>query len=216
MRFNKIRMPSYVLISFISLIFLVASGCATIPKESVSLSKEIGNGIVSQQSAYVNLLNNYFALKRQAIDDFIEKEYLPAYIKNIQAKLQAAKEKLDSFDSKMLSDIVAKIIQKRDGMQRDLDHVRVHILEKVNEEHVHLLRANTSITALLQSAVDVKQASVSAGETVKKITGGRIDLEEIEKKFNEYLMKSGDLSSKAEDLFDLIKPLINKKGGDSL
>lgn len=212
----KIRKSSCLLIPLISFIFLTVSGCATIPKESVSLSQEIGNGMVSQQSAYINLLNNYFALKRQAIDDFIEKEYLPAYIKNIQAKLQAANEKPDSFDSKMLSDIVAKIIQRRDGMQRELERVRIHILENVEGEHTRLLQANTSITALLQSAVDVKQASISAEETVKKVTSGRIDLEEIEKKFNEYLIKSGDLSSKAEDLFDLIKPFINKKGGDLL
>ena len=48
----------YIFIVVTTLVFAI--GCATVPKESVVLSQEIGKGIAESQRAYIGLLNRYF------------------------------------------------------------------------------------------------------------------------------------------------------------
>lgn len=71
-----------ILVPIAFLICLVLTGCASIPKEAVSLNQEVGKGIADNQSAYLNLLNAYFSQKSAEIDRWIQNEYLPAYISN--------------------------------------------------------------------------------------------------------------------------------------
>ena len=104
------------------------------------------------------------------------------------------------------------VIIERDQKQTDLENTRVLLLTKSNEHYTLLSQGNAGITGLLQSMVDVDEATSSAIKTIKTASDGNVDLEQIEKKFNGYLKKAGAASEKATNLHDTIKSTIEKKG----
>ena len=68
----------------------ICIGCATVPRESVEISQEVGKGIQESRRSQVNLLNKYFETKKAQIDLWAESEFLPAYIENILGAGQRA------------------------------------------------------------------------------------------------------------------------------
>lgn len=186
-------------------------GCASVPKESVELSKEVGKGIAESQRSYTSLLNIYFASKKQQVDQWIENEYLPEYLSNIQAELKKAGQPI-AISPQQLRDIIRDVIVERDQKHTDLENARLLLLAKSNEHYTLLSKGNAGATILLQSMVDVKEVTSSAAQTIKTASGGKVDLEQIEKKFNDYLKKVGAASDKATNLYDAIKSALENKG----
>lgn len=196
------------------LVILVAftlGGCASVPKESVELSKEVGKGIVESQRSYTDLLNAYFASKKQQVDYWIENEYLPEYLSNIQAGLKKAGQPT-TLSPQQLKDVLRDVIVERDQKHTDLENTRLLLLTKNNEHYTLLSQGNAGVTGLLQSMVDVKEATSSATQTIKTPSGEKVDLEQIEKAFNDYLKKAGAASAKATNIYDTIKSALEKKG----
>lgn len=201
--------------SFVGLLMIlvafVLGGCASVPKESVELSKEVGKGIAESQRSYTGLLNTYFASKKQQVDQWIENEYLQEYLSNIQAELKKAGHPT-TLSTQQLKDILRDVIVERDQKHTDLENTRLLLLTKSNEHHTLLSQGNAGVTGLLQSMVNVREATDSATQTIKTASGGKVDLEQIEKKFNDYLKKAGAASAKASNLYETIKSALEKKG----
>ena len=192
-------------------------GCgATIPKDSVTLSKEIGKSITENKRAYVNLLNNYFLQKRQILDDKISSEFVYEYIDSLKKEIRKVQDMASGepieFDDTMVKDIVHDVIEFRDSLQLELENARIRLMERVLENYAILIQANANITGLLQSAVDIEEAVSSMKETIQTATKGVIDFEKLDKKFNDWLEKTGDLSGKGSTLLESIEPLIYKNG----
>lgn len=205
LRFNFIGFLVAILVAF------ALGGCASVPKESVELSKEVGKGIAESQRSYTGLLNTYFASKKQQVDQWIENEYLPEYISNIQAELKKAGQPT-TLSPQQLRDVLRDVIVERDQKYTDLENTRLLLLTKSNEHYTLLSQGNAGVTGLLQSMVDVKEATSSATQTIKTASGEKVDLEQIEKKFNDYLKKAGAASAKGTNLYDTIKSALEKKG----
>ncbi len=207
---NKIRIwNSKVILLFVMVFFL--SSCTSVPKDSVELSREIGNGILESQRSYTNLLNTYFASKKQQIDYWIENEYLPTYISNIQSELKKDGQ-TSILTPHQLTDILKDVIVERDQKHTDLENTRLLLLTKSNEHFGLLLQSNSSNTGLLQSMVDIKEATSSSKNALKSVSEEKINIEQIEYKFNEYLKKSGAASAKTTSLYDKVKSELEKKG----
>ena len=204
LRFNFVW-PLVILVAF------ALGGCASIPRESVELSKEVGMGIAESQRSYTGLLNAYFASKKQQIDQWIENEYLPEYLSNIQARLKKAGQPA-TLSPQQLRDVLRDVIVERDQKHTDLENTRLLLLTKSNEHYTLLSQGNAGVTGFLQSMVDVKEATSSATKTIKTASGGKVDIEQIEKKFNDYLKKAGAASAKETNLYDTIKSALEKKG----
>ena len=187
------------------------AGCASVPKESVELSKEVGKGIAESQRSYTGLLNTYFASKRQQVDEWIENEYLPEYLSNIQAELKKAGHST-ALSPQQLRDVLHDVIVERDQKHTDLEKTRLLLLTKSDEHYTLLFQGNAGVTGLLQSMVNVKEATSSATQTIKSASGGKVDLEQVEKKFNDYLKVAGAASAKTTSLYDAIKSALEKKG----
>lgn len=157
------------------------------------------------------MLNSYFASKKQQVDHWIENEYLPEYLSNIQAGLKKAGQP-STLSSEQLRDVLRDVIVERDQKHTDLENTRLLLLTKSNEHYTLLSQGNAGVTGLLQSMVDVKEATSSATQTIKTASGGKVDLEQIETMFNDYLKKAGAASAKATSLYDTIKSALEKKG----
>lgn len=190
---------------------LIFGGCVSVPKESVELNKEVGKGIAESQRSYTALLNIYFATKRQQVDQWIENEYLPQYLSNIQSELKKTGQPT-TLSPRQWGEILQDVIAERDQKHTDLENTRLLLLTKSDEHYTLLSQGNAGVTGLLQSLVSVKEAASSAGKTFKTASDGKVDLELIEKKFNDYLKKAGAASDKAENLYETVKSKIDKKG----
>jgi hypothetical protein len=201
-------MKSYSYLLALGLMLFI--GCAHIPPESVDLSQNIGTGIADAHRAYVGMVNLYFDQKRDAIDQWIEQKYTPLYISTVRAKLIEKKLDPNSFDEALITDIIQRIAKKRDGMQAELEKTRTSLLDKVESNNALLLRANNELTALVQSAVKVQEANSALAGALKDASGGKIDFQLMNQKFDEYLEKAGDISQKATNLYDELQPAINK------
>lgn len=186
---------------------IVSGGCANIPKESVELSSEIGKGIAESRRAHVALLNTYFQQKKTDLDQFIENDYLEALVGNVQQGLKKA-GKPDTLTTAQLRDILKEVIAERDSKHADLEKTRVLLLGKIEDHYFTLTQANSGITALLASAVAVKDATTRMTATVKTTTQGKIDLDAIDLKVNEDLKKVGGAAKKATSIYDHVKNLI--------
>jgi len=193
------------------LVALALGGCASVPKESVELSKEIGKGIAESQRSYTNLLNTYFASKKQQVDQWIENEYLPEYLSNVQSELKKAGQST-TLTPQQLRDVLRDVIIERDQKHTDIEKTRILLLTKSNEHYTLLSQGNAAVTSLLQSMVDVNEAKSSATQTIKTTSGEKVDLEQIEEMFNDYLNKAGAASAKATNLYDKVKSELEKKG----
>lgn len=203
-------MFSTKLSTIVVLLILFVSDCAHIPQESVQLNQVVGKGIADQNRAYINLLNDYFANKKKAIDDFIIATYAPALMANIRSKVKAAGDSIipDSISLK----IVKIIIAKRDSMQLSLDRVKVEILTTAQENSMLLSNANSGVTAILQSAISVDKATKTALHSIDSLSGSKFKLSEFESTFDKYLIDMGNGSAKANDLYDKANQIL--KGGN--
>lgn len=206
---NVILIFNFVIFLAILVVFALG-GCASVPKESVELSKEVGKGIAESQHSYTGLLNTYFASKKQQVDQWIENEYLPEYLSNIQFELKKA-DLPTTLTPQQLRDVLRDVIVERDQKHTDLENARLLLLTKSNGHFTLLSQSNAGVTGLLQSMVDVKEATSSASQTIKAASGWKVDLDQIEKKFIDYLKKAGAASDNATNLYDTIKSAIEKK-----
>jgi hypothetical protein len=186
------------------------TGCAHVPPESVQLSQNIGTGIADAHRAYVAMINLYFDQKRDAIDQWIQQKYVPLYISTVRAKLTEKHLDPNSFDEALTTDIIQRITKKRDEMQAELEKTRIALLDKVESNNALLVRANNQLTAMLASAAKVQEANAALANALQQASGGKIDFQQMNQRFDAYLEKAGDISQKATSLYDALQPAINQ------
>jgi hypothetical protein len=202
----QIRMIKICKLISITPILLLIS-CAHIPQESVQLSQSVGKGISDQNRAYVNLLNEYFTVKKKSIDDFIFSTYTPEFMSRIRSKMKA--EGFSEIPDSVSQKIVKMIVAKRDSMQSSLEQVKAGILTVAENNSILLLNANSAVTALLNSAVSVDKATQNALQKSDSLSPAKFKFAEFEKTFDQYLIDIGNGSAKATDLYDNANQTLN-------
>ena len=200
-----------VLSAIVLSLSLIVSGCASIPQESVTLSKEIGSGITSIHESNVRFVEQYFRVKKSEIDIY-EKEAMDNFFNKIAAA--AANPEAPPLGAQELYKIKGKVEEIHalgSKFKEELDISKSLVIEKLQNEYNTLISANSSITGLLQSAVDVDKAKNDGISKVKEYTNGKVDLTDIDEKVNEYLSKWGASSAQASGLVESIQGIINSK-----
>lgn len=203
---------SRILLIFVAL--LIITSCATVPKESVELNSQVGEGIETLHESYIKLLNKYFEDKRKAIDDFIEHTYLPRFVENIRTGLEEAGEDPDSFEASMISDITKEVIRKRDNMHEEIEKARIALHTRINNNFRLINRANDSITDLLKSLADLDEQLSLYSKSVKKVTKEKIDFDKMENVFDEFLIEAGSDSENAVNFYEQIKMLLERDNNE--
>jgi hypothetical protein len=176
------------------------TGCATIPKESVTLSENLGTMLSSSRASYITLVNRYFDQRVEAVRNFALNEYKPAFIKNIQKRLKDQNQEFtfDRYDQAM-----TRVLKKTDEWVAEVEAQRTQVLNDVSEHYDLMTRANESVTSLLRSANQIE-------ETRKKLTG------ELEKKgdklidFEKLDQQTQAILNKVQQAKDLLAPGENK------
>ena len=193
---------------------LIMAGCAKLPQESVTLNQEVSNGITEIHASNIRFVNQLFEIKKQQVDEY-EQQAMDTFF----AKIAAATRNPSAppLDTKALNRIKDKIFAFRDRSNEakaDLDKAKVLVVEKLQNNYNLLLNANNSVTALLQSAVDVDKAKNEGYATINRLSNGKVDLMKIDAQLNAYLTeKLGPNAEKAGNLLAKIEKLLNKQEG---
>jgi hypothetical protein len=150
------------------LFLLITGGCATIPKQAPALSEELGLKLTSIQKSHIKLLHNYFDMKREKVDEFINKEWLPAFaneifnkpdIKDAWDEIVKSGNKEDRLKFIILTGprLQTKINEKRKELIKPLDDLEQDIEYRIRNEYDIAKGINNSLTSFLYSAVKVEE-----------------------------------------------------------
>lgn len=160
-----------------TVLFIILSGCATIPPEASSLSRELGQRISALEQANLTLLHKYFEQKKMAVDRFIEEVWLPEFEKDFFQKpfietewntIVSENDKLQrlKFLMRIGSELQKAINQKRLELIQPLDDLEKVARGNIKFEYENARNINHSLTDFLQSAAEI---AASKQDHLKKI-----------------------------------------------
>lgn len=201
-RFRNGAVTRFTRVTVFAFAATIFTGCATIPKESVKLSENLGTMISRSRTSHINLANRYFNERVEAVKTFALNEYKPAYVKTIQKKL---KEQNQEFTFERYDQAMSRVLKKIDEWVAEVEAQRTQVLGEVNEHYDRMTRANESVTSLLRSANQIE-------ETRKKLVG---DIEQKGDKlidFEKLDQQTQAILGKVQQAKDLLAPGENKDG----
>ncbi|MFH1287346.1 MAG: hypothetical protein ABII25_01445 [bacterium] len=175
--------------------------CASIPKEAVVLNEEVGNSIASSHAVYLNLLNYYFEQRRKKIDKTMGR-YTESLLNNIKQESGETKMPIDN-----IGDIVKGISERRDKLYEELEKTRIMLIDKINKDHLLVMQANSNITAILQSAVDMDKVVGSLTTKAFKAVGVDLKLDDVSKLLDKQLDEAGKTSGEITGTYENIRSL---------
>lgn len=177
-----------------SLLFL--TGCATVPKETLILSGEMGNMIQDARIAHVNLLNEYEISRRERIDEYMNSTWIPRFIDNMAkggdlwgkvCKVENACTKIPELQGFILAS-AKKIEAKRKELNDALDAAMMELRTALAQHYDVLQISNKAVTDNLRSV----RANDEVLESTMKMAGMK----------PEALTPLKDVSRKLDQLFD--------------
>lgn len=142
------------------------AACVTIPQESADLSIELGKQISSLESTHLALLDKYFIEKRDRVDQFLIREWVPEFaaqffandqIKQLWDKVVHSNDPADRLQFIVMfgPKLQGKINQKRLELIRPLDEAERLIKQNLNSNYNQAYAINNSISSFLVSASKV-------------------------------------------------------------
>jgi len=152
---------------------MVLSGCASMPHESVQLSAEIGTRIVESREAHLALIRQYMAEKRARVNDFIAKEWIPEYARQVfqqesvikewnrVARTDDSSERLE-FITGLSERLQQRINDRREKLLAPIDRLERLMLQRIGNHYDELIAANATLTTFLDSSVKLKERQQKA------------------------------------------------------
>ena len=149
---------------FLIAILAIATGCASVPKESIELSVTVGRDLEAVHKANRNLAVMHFDYLLADVDRFVDEVYRPFIIEftvddlDLVADFRAALETQNDDDRDALDiliiyteEVTAKIDTFRTEMRAPLEAQRDSVLLSIDEAFQQLQTANAVVTGHLAS-----------------------------------------------------------------
>jgi hypothetical protein len=144
------------------------AGCASIPPEAPELSAQLGTRISSLEAAHTRLVEEYFAGKREKVEDFLTSAWTPVFAREffsdpaVEAMWQKVAASDDPEDRITFITLVgpklqAKIDGKRRELMQPLDELEATVKARLRSEYDNARAMNNSITTYLRSASKVEE-----------------------------------------------------------
>lgn len=193
------------------LLMITLSGCTSIPQEAPQLSAVIGKQIIEARTSHLTLLGQYMNAKRDRIDEFITREWIPTFTDNVFKQPTVKKEwnRIVRSNDKQerlvfitgLSSLLQNNINaKRLELMHPIDEVEHLLVARLNEHYDQMLAANSTLTAFLDSSRSVKERQQSVLGALK-----------IDGKLSNYMNKANEIVGKivsGKDAYDKNKDKI--------
>ena len=162
-----------------SLTLTAIVGCTSIPSETVELSAELGRQINVARSAHLAAVRSYFGERKNRIDRFVSREWLPVFAENVfnQPTIKAAwlrivqqgseKERLD-FIVGLGPRLQRRIDGKRTELTQPILEAERLLISEIDAHYQDMTTANATLTSFLASSADLDQ---TRARLVGKIPG---------------------------------------------
>ena len=115
------------------MVFVVISinACASIPASTATLSQEVIAEAYSMHQLNIALINKLFEERKGKVDDFMNNQYIPLFVKNLQSKIPAGVD-INSELTNILKSVMPVINRKRDSLHNLLDTQRDQMVTSLN------------------------------------------------------------------------------------
>ena len=168
---------------FILMILLIS--CASIPKETIQLSKVLGNDLEALRNSHENTIELYYEKINNDINDFVDEVYAPFVIHYV---LAAELEKFNDDEESLYSVIheagkvggqaeteaalntmlefqkaaIDQIQSKRNELLSPVRKQKAEVLNEISRLYYNMIYANTTITGYLESISKIKETQQQA------------------------------------------------------
>lgn len=168
-----------------AIFFILISGCAQLPPDTVKLSNSISTDIQTMSDAHLAFVNYYFDNAEKQVNDFVENHYKPTYIRNeIKLDKQDAEDPAnqqfsviymlpvafkDDADPKaqdytlqlmgsFIKGIYDQVEKYKVSLLAPLKLQRKTLIAELNSHYANIQNKNATITAMLSSVVEVHES----------------------------------------------------------
>jgi hypothetical protein len=205
-------------------IIAVITSCASIPKETVTLSQALGNDLLVLRQAHSNIAELHFRKIKDDINSFVDDTYAPFVIQFVlnrefqahqkgkpsiyttleiagknggKAETEAAVKEMSDF----LESAHKQIERKRNELLIPIASQEIEILGAIDRSYENAIYANSTITGYLQSVRKVKETQQEALSMIglkgadDLITNGLVKFSE---QVNEAVRKGKEIDVKGE------------------
>lgn len=223
------KIKSVLLVTAISFI----TSCASIPKETVTLSKALGNDLVVLHQAHRNIAELHFRKIKDNINSFVDDTYAPFIIQFVlnkeleayqagQPSIYTILEVMEKNGGKQEIDAAVKemadfqeaarkqIERKRNELLMPIASQEIEIMGAINQSYENAIYANSTITGYLQSVRKVKEAQQEALSVIglkgadTLITNGLVQVSE---QVNEAVRKGKEIDLKDKNAFQQLEEI---------
>jgi len=203
-----------------SFIIVLISGCATIPKEAVTLSEELTNMIKSAKESHLALVDEYISEKRNQIDTFMKERWIPDFMKEFISEsniLKNLEEKTTVTEKQkelhLFEKAAAKqIYERRESLLNALEEIEKALKKPIIKHYNNMLMINQALTAHLRSAAEV---TATRNELLKQINLKPEELIPLNK-INDIVNNLIHYKGKIENISDIVNNVKRQieKGGE--
>lgn len=154
--------------TLVLLSLLLFIGCASIPKESPELSHEVGERISAMKEAHLNLVQQYFDLKKEEVKETFEEEWIPAYAESFFSNPETKsywnslveegdEEERLNFLIQAGPTMLREIREKQNEFLKPLNELESQVEDSLRKEYEQMLSANNTLTSFLSGAAEVAE-----------------------------------------------------------
>lgn len=226
----KIKIISSFIIS------LILASCVSIPKETVKLSKVLGNDLVILQNSHRNVVELYYGKLEDDINTFVDEVYSPFVIhyvlkveldkyKKGEPSLFGSIENAGKTEGKTEADEAlntmlefqeaanAQIRAKRNELLDPILKQESQLIHNINKSYENAIYANSTITVYLESMRKVKESQQDALSIVglKGTDTLMINtLIQVSELVNDAVKKGKEIDVKSDNAYSKIEELSNQ------
>lgn len=232
----NLKKRSNIKFLIITAMVLIFTSCATIPKETVELSKVIGNDLKILHNSHKSIVELYYKEIIDNVNTFVDDVYSPYIIhyvlkielekfengeESIYGIIKTAGEKEGKEYTAAALDVMNEFLQdanhqvelKRKELIQPIVLERDSLLMVIDKSYQNTIHANSTLTGHLQSIQKVKKSQQEALKVVG-LEGKDEDLNGILLKASELtkeaVTKGKEIDVKSDEAYDQIKEIISQ------
>ena len=175
-------------------VFLLISSiyaCASIPASTATLSEEVIAEADAMHKLNIALVNQLFDERKDKVNNFINNQYIPAFVKNFEAQIPANVDVKAELPN-ILKSVMPVISRKRDSLHNLLDTQRNQIITSLNDNYSNYQRASGTLQNLITSAVKLKKSEANTLAQIENLTNTSLNVNKIESHLDSLLIKTGN------------------------
>lgn len=197
---------------------ILFNACATVPKESVDLSIELTKMIRSAEKSHLAMLDLYIGERKQRMNEFLDSTWTPDFMTDLisNAHILDSLKYYNSNEQKMYhlkefsTAAATTIFQRRANLMEAIDKIDNMLRERVEQHYNDMLILNQTLTAHLQSSVEINEARMKILESLKIVPTSLLPLDKIGSVIDKMVYFKGEVSG-IESFIDETKNILKEK-----